>query len=219
MAEQLMIFGASGHGKVIADAAMAAGWSVLGFADDDPTRAASRVLGLPVTIGFAEALSRCRREGASLVFAIGDNGVRKRLFEEAIEAGVQLARVIHPRAVVAPSVTVGAGTVVFAGAVINPDSVIGQNVIVNTSASLDHDNRIGDHAHLSPGANLGGTVSVGEGTHVGIGACVKNNISIGSWSVIGAGSVVVKDLPSEVVAYGNPARVIRPNEQRHRDDS
>lgn len=210
MTRPVLVFGCGGHGKVVADAALAAGVRVLGFADDDPKWRGDAILGLPVlAIGIEAAAALCTTNSADLVLAIGENRQRALVFDKALALGMRMATVIHPSAVVAKSASLGAGTVVFAGAVINPDCRIGDDVIVNTTASLDHDNVVGMHAHISPGAVLGGTVSIGVGTHVGIGVSVRNNVTIGAWSVIGAGAVVVGDIPDDVVAYGVPARTIR----------
>jgi sugar O-acyltransferase (sialic acid O-acetyltransferase NeuD family) len=206
----LVIFGCGGHGKVVADAALAAGYDVLGFADDDPASRDDTILGLPVlAIGIEETRELCNARSADLVLAIGDNRRRAHVFDRALSFGLRMATIIHPSAVVAPTASIGAGTVVFARAVVNPDCRVGDDVIINTAASLDHDNVIGTHAHVSPGAVLGGTVVVGEGTHVGIGVSVRNNVTIGAWSVVGAGAAVVGDIPDDVVAYGVPARTIR----------
>lgn len=208
--KSIVVFGCGGHGKVVADAALAAGFRVLGFGDDNPALRGRATLGLAtIAIGIEETAAFCTAHSAALVFGIGDNQRRASTFERALELGVRAATVVHPSAVIAPSVELGPGTVVFAGVVINPDSRVAENVIVNTAVSLDHDNVIGAHAHISPGAVLGGTVSVGEGTHLGIGATVRNNVRIGAWSVIGAGAVVVRDVPDAVVSYGVPARAVR----------
>jgi sugar O-acyltransferase (sialic acid O-acetyltransferase NeuD family) len=204
----LVIYGSGGHGKVVADAAGAAGWDVRGFADDNPAKAGAAVLNVPVlAIGFAAGVAYCRRHGAAVVVALGDNRARRRVFSALVDAGITPATIIHPSAVIAPSATIADGTVVFAGAVINPDSHVGENVIINTGVTVDHDNQVHDHAHLAPGVHTGGTVSIGEGALVGVGASVRNNMAIGAWSVVGAGAVVVAAVPAGVVAYGNPARV------------
>ena len=211
MSAPLLIYGCGGHGKVVADAARAAGWDVIGFADDDAACAGLRVLDIPViATGQDAAIERCRERGASAVVALGQNAARRRAHAALLAAGVDLATVIHPAATVAPTASLGPGTVIFAGAVVNPDARIGANVIINTAASIDHDNVIGDHAHISPGAHTGGTVTIGEGTHVGIGAIIRNDIAVGAWTIIGAGAVVVRPIPDRVVAHGIPARVRRP---------
>lgn len=206
---RLLICGTGGHAKVVADAALSSGWEVLGFLDMDPSKAGGTQLGLPILAADEyQAVNICKERHARIVVAIGSNAVRKRVYETLCAGGLEVATIVHARAVVASSSPVGAGTVVFAGAIVNPDSRLGCNVIVNTAASIDHDNIIGDHAHVSPGAHLGGTVVVGEGTQVGVGATIRNNITIGAWSVIGAGAVVVKDVPERVVVFGVPAKVM-----------
>lgn len=213
MSKRLLIYGASGHGKVVLDAAEAASWEVLGFADDDPTKDGMELCGCSVVAcGLAETVNLAEHTETSVVVAVGSNKQRRRILETLSAAGVTIATVIHPDAVISETASIGRGSVIFAGVVVNADAKVGDNVILNTGATIDHDNVIGDHAHISPGANLGGTVSVGEETHVGIGATVSNNLSIGARSIIGAGAVVVRDIPDDVVAYGCPARVVRRNQ-------
>lgn len=210
MKQPLIVYGASGHGKVLIDAAFAQGWDVIGLADQDEDKRGADVLGVSViACSPEETVEVARKREAYVVLGIGDNATRRRILCELVAAGTEIGSIVHPSVVVARGVDIGAGTVVLAGAVLNPDAVIGRNCIVNTGATVDHDNRLGDHTHLSPGVHLGGTVHVGEGTHVGVGATVRNNITIGAWTVVGAGSVVIRDLPDRVVAYGCPARIGR----------
>lgn len=207
---KLIVYGASGHGKVVADAAQCAGWSVFGFADDDPKKENADILNWRVVAcGYENLVRVCTKEKATVIIGIGNNAARKRAFEKIVESGIELATIVHPKAIRSESVKIGQGTVVFAAAVINPDTKIGENAIINTSSSIDHDNVIGDHTHISPGVSLGGTVSVGEGSHIGIGSSIKNNINVGKWTVCGAGSVIVSNIPDCVIAYGVPAKVIR----------
>ena len=213
MSKKLVIFGASGHGKVVSDAARRASWMVLGFGDDDAAKIGLKVCGCPVIAGsLSETVRVARGSAADIVVAVGNNEARRRIHENLVAQGVPLATVIHPDAVISETASIGAGSVVFAGVIVNADARVGDNVILNTGAIIEHDNVIGDHAHISPGATLGGTVSVGEETHVGIGATIKNNLSIGARSIVGAGAVVVANIPDDVVAYGCPARVKRSNE-------
>jgi sugar O-acyltransferase (sialic acid O-acetyltransferase NeuD family) len=141
------------------------------------------------------------------VIGIGDNRLRARLFRQLRAQGEQVATVIHPRAVIAPDVTVGAGVVIFAGVVVNTGATIGENVVLNTGCTVDHHNIVADHAHIAPGAHLGGDVRIGEGAFVGIGATVMPQRSVGVWSVVGAGALVHRDVPDRVTAIGVPARV------------
>lgn len=209
MKHGLVVFGCGGHGKVVADAARLAGFDLLGFADDAVDLRGRTFAGLPVVaIGLDETAVFCTSNVSQVVIAVGTNAHRRRLYVEASARSLRVATVIHPRAAIAASATVGAGTVAFAGVVVNADAAIGEAVILNTGACVDHDNVVGPHAHLSPGVALGGAVSVGEGAHLGVGVSVRNNVSIGAWTMVGVGAAVVSDLPDDVTAVGVPARVV-----------
>lgn len=206
--QKVVVVGAGGHGKVVADIlklTLKQG-SILGFIDDNETARGSTVAGLPVLGGISELLELSRANPAIVaVIAIGDNAVRQKKAEEMGELGIGFTKAIHPGAVVAPGVTIGEGTVIMAGAVINTDTVIGRHVIINTSSSVDHDCVIKDFVHISPGSHLGGGVLVGEGAQVGIGAVALPYRRVGEGALVGAGAVVVKDIPPGVVAKGIPA--------------
>jgi len=193
------VLGAGGHAKVVIATLRAAGQEVAGVLDDDASRHGTTVLGVPVA-GPVE-----RATGGEAVVAIGDNAVRKRIAEALPD--VRWATAVHPSAVVHPSVTVGAGSVVFAGAVVQPEAHLGRHVIVNTGATIDHDSRLAEYVHIAPGANLAGDVQLDEGVFLGIGARVIPGVRVGAWTTVGAGGVVVGDLPGGVTAVGVPARV------------
>ncbi len=202
-------YGASGHGKVVADILALSGMELLGFVDDDASKRVAQLAGVPV-MEPAAALPNLLAAGASAIVTIGSNQVRMAKAGELEGLGFELATAIHPSAVVARDVTVGAGTVIMAGAIVNSGSRIGANVIVNTAATVDHDCVLADGTHISPGANLAGGVVVGDRSQVGIRACVIQSIRIGAGSIIGAGAVVIRDVPANVTAVGNPARILNP---------
>lgn len=207
----LVIWGAGGHASVVADVVRSSGAATIaGFLDDmNPRRHGTAFCGVRI-LGGHEQFEILRRDGvAHILVAIGDNSLRARVAEMAQAAGFALFTAVHPRAVVASEAGLGAGSVVMAGAVINPGARVGRNVIVNTGATVDHDCVLEDDVHISPGAHLAGAVRVGRATWIGIGAAVIQGLRIGERVVVGAGAVVVKDLPDAVVAYGNPARVVR----------
>jgi UDP-N-acetylbacillosamine N-acetyltransferase len=213
----LLVWGASGHAAVVADIVRLAGeFAVAAFLDDvSRVPEGTRFCGLPV-YGSRESLRTLRGEGIShVIIGIGNCAARLRLAEEARREGFELATAVHPRAVIAEGVSVGAGSVVAAGAVVNPFARIGENVIVNTCASVDHDTIVEDGAHICPGVRLAGRVRVCQGAWVGIGSSVIDGVRIGAGSIVGAGSVVVRDVPDGVLAYGVPAKVIR----KVRDDA
>jgi perosamine synthetase len=204
---KVFCYGASGHGKVVADILSLSGMELLGFVDDDRAKAGTRLAGVPV-MGTATALGDLLAAGAAAIVTIGCNQARTAKAGELRRLGFKLATAIHPSAVVARDVTVGEGTVIMAGAIVNSGSRIGANVIINTAASVDHDCLLGDGVHISPGANLAGGVVIGSHTHVGIRASVIQCIQTGADSIIGAGAVVIRDIPSGVTAVGNPARIL-----------
>lgn len=204
MNKQVIVIGAGGHGKVIADIARCCGDKVLGFLDDSPQRPEG-LCGFPV---LGEVKDYVNYLDAWFVIAIGNGKVRQRVAERL--KGVNWYTAIHPGAIVSPMETaIGEGTVVMAGAVVNPCAVIGKHCILNTGSSVDHDNRIGDYTHISVGAALAGTVTVGNTVWVGAGAVVSNNISICDDCMIGAGAVVVRNIEETGTYVGVPARKVK----------
>ena len=205
----LLIWGASGHARVVADIVLLNNeFELAGFVDDTAS-AADRFLGLPVYHGLGALRSLHNTEVTNVIVAIGNCAARIRIAETAASAGFHIVSAIHPKAIVASGVSIGEGTVIAAGAVINSGCVVGSNVIVNTGATIDHDSRIADGVHISPGVHLGGSVTVGAGSWLGIGAVVKDKVSIGAGTIVGAGAVVLSDLPDRVKAWGSPARVMK----------
>ena len=195
---RLIIIGASGHGKVVADIAVLNGYSDILFLDDDES--VKECAGWPVVGRSSEA-----PEGEIFV-AVGDPNTRKRLMGLYKERIIPV--LIHPQAVVAEDVEIGLGSVVMAGTVINPGARIGKGVIVNTSSSVDHDCVVEDFCHISVGVHLSGTVVVGTGAWIGTGAIISNNINICANCMIGAGAVVIKDIPVPGTYVGVPAKLI-----------
>lgn len=204
----IIIVGAGGHSKVVADAAARAGFSIRGFVDD---RANTAPLPDYRLIGSITDLANVRSlDGAvKFVVAIGDNRARMQVVEELALPTERYAAVIDPSAVVSRHASIAEGSVVLQGAIVNAGAEVGQHAILNTGCTIDHDCRIGDYTHVSPGANLAGGVVVGEGAHLGIGTCAIPGCSIGAWSVVGAGAAVVRDIPVKCVAVGVPAREVR----------
>jgi acetyltransferase EpsM len=207
---KVLIWGAAGHARVVADIIqLSTEYELAGFLDD--TRSApSRFLDLPVYRDILALPATLNSAVTNVIIAVGDCAARMRLAELAIANGFRLISAFHPRAVIAGDSSIGAGTVIAAGAVVNPGCVLGENVIVNTGATIDHDCRLGDGVHVSPGVHIGGGARVGSGTWLGIGSVVKDKVAIGAGVIIGAGSVVLKDIPDGVVAWGIPAVSMKP---------
>ena len=195
---KLIIIGASGHGKVVADIAALNGYKDIVFLDNDSSL--SSCAGYPV---LGPDTMTAELDG-DVFAAVGNAETRQKLMER--EAGRTFPILIHPNAVVAKGVEIGEGSVIMAGAVINPGARLGKGVIVNTSSSIDHDCVVGDYCHVSVGAHLSGTVVVGSGTWIGAGVTISNNVNICGDCMIGAGAVVIKDIDEPGTYIGVPAR-------------
>lgn len=203
MKKLLVIIGASGHGKVVADIAFKMKkWENITFLDDDADK--KTVLGFEVIGRTADAIKY--REVADFIVAIGNNELREKIQEHLVSDGSSLVSLIHTNAVIGIDVEIGIGSVVMAGVVINSSSRVGKGCIINTSSSLDHDCLIQDYVHISPGARIAGNVRVGKATWIGIGCNVNNNISICRNCKIGAGSVVIQDIDKPGTFVGVPVR-------------
>lgn len=200
---QVIVVGGGGHAKVVISSLRAQGYKICTVYDDDSAKWGQRLLGLPIA-GPIERLGEPDRHPA--VIALGDPLLRKQLAERYARDWIT---VIHPRAYVDDSVTIGPGSVVFAGAVIQPGTTIGSHCIINTSASVDHDCVLSDYINIAPGAHLASKVRVASGADLGTGANVIPGISIGEFSVVGSGATVIHDVPPYVTAVGCPARVIK----------
>jgi sugar O-acyltransferase (sialic acid O-acetyltransferase NeuD family) len=199
----LLVFGAGGHGRVVADAATAQGaWEQLRATDRDPARAGSLLLpGLPV-LPLADAVA----QGGAVHIAIGSAAARER---EAKAVGLPLASVFHPRASVSPHAGIGAGCFLAAQSVVAPGARLGTAVIVNHGAVVDHDVEVGEFSHVAPLAALGGNVRIGRRVLVGAGAKVLPGLRVADDVVLGAGAVVIADIGTPGVYAGVPARRVR----------
>lgn len=209
MSNSVIIIGASGHAKVIADIIEKSADKVVGFLDDN-------VAINTIVAGYTEfkvigKIKECeelqkKNPTYKFIIGIGNNKIRKEISQK-YKLNYYIA--IHPSAQIGLDVKIEEGTVVMANAVINPSAQIGKHCIINTGAIIEHDNIIENYVHISPRVALGGTVKVGENTHIGIGATVKNNIEICKNTIVGAGAVVVKNIEEEGTYVGVPARKIK----------
>lgn len=202
----LLIWGAGGHGKVVLDIARSTrSFNKIAFLDGDPLKTGTHFRGCPVF----EALTKLNSfKGMAFIAAIGDNHTRKKCYETAIKNGLSPVAVVHPSAIISPSVVIGSGTVIMPGVIINADTTIGDNCIVNSGSVIEHDCKIDAHVHISPRAVLCGGVRVEFLAHIGTGAVILPGAFIGEESILGAGSVVLKESPPHCTVVGVPAKVI-----------
>lgn len=202
----LLIVGAGGHGKVVADSAAEIGrWKKLAFLDD--RYPSLQRVGIWPVAGALENAPEIRHYYPDAVVAIGSGRRRLEVLEMLIEIGYRTPVIVHPTAFVSRFAELGGGTVVLPNAVIHTGAKLGVGCIVNTAATVDHDCTLEDGVHLSPGAHLAGEVHVGRCTWIGVGASIRNRTRIGSDAVVGVGAAVVSDLPDDVTAVGVPARI------------
>ncbi len=204
---RLAILGASGHGKVVAEAAESSDWETIEFFDDRWPSTTS--IGEWSIVGSTAELIESVRRFDGVVIAIGANIARWEKFRVLEAAGAHLVSIVHPAAIVSRSARLGAGSVVFAGVVVNAEASIGAAAIINTGATVDHDSRLGDAVHVSPGVHLAGGVEIGDRSWLGIGSCVRQRVRIGVDVVVGAGAVVIKDVRDGQTVAGVPAIPLR----------
>jgi sugar O-acyltransferase (sialic acid O-acetyltransferase NeuD family) len=212
MVKRVVIWGASGHAKVLAEFLAAGGRELVALVDNDPA-CVSPFPHLPLLLGEdgVRAWRRTNADEHEVLVAIGGQRGQDRLDIQRfmVAQGFSAATVVHPTAFVAANASLGAGSQVLAQAAVCVDVRLGAACIVNTAASVDHESVLGDGVHLAPGATIAGCVRIGDHTLIGTGSVVLPRIAIGRGCLVGAGSVVTRDLPDGVVAYGNPARIIR----------
>lgn len=206
MKENIFVFGASGHAKVVIDIIEQQGMYEIAFlTDDDPVLRGRVVYGYEVIGGKEELLASKINRG---IVAIGSNTARRAVGTWLTNSGFKLVRAVHPNAQLARGVLIGAGTVIMAGAVVNSDTNVGNGVIINTGASVDHDCTIGDYCHIAPGATLCGNVQVDKECFICAGATVIPNLTIGCNVTVGAGATVIRSIPDNMTVAGTPARVL-----------
>lgn len=206
----LLIIGAGGHGKVVADTAYETGqWEKIAFLDDRYLELKS-LLRWPILGSIAQA-PLFISEYSEAIVAIGNNSLRFELLQYFKELGFGLATILHPTAFVSQFAKIGTGSVVFAQAAINAGAQIGSASIVNTGAAIEHDCFIGNGVHISPGVHLAGEVKVGNYSWIGIGASVVQQISIGENVIVGAGAAIIASIPENTTVVGVPGRIIKGN--------
>jgi len=195
MSKSIYIYGASGHGHVVADIAISCGYEDIIFIDDGQNE-------------YPTFEDIKRTNTIPIAFGIGNNTIRAKLFEKVKNYDFDIVSLIHPGSIISPRVIIGKGTVVMPNVVVNAKATIGRGVILNTSCLVEHECVIDNFVHISPNVALAGDVKVGKSSHIGIGSCVIQGISIGCNCLIGAGSVVVNNYFDNVKAYGNPSKEV-----------
>jgi sugar O-acyltransferase (sialic acid O-acetyltransferase NeuD family) len=208
--QPVVVYGASRQGLVILQTLRCGTeYLVTGFLDDDPQKIGQTLQGLPVFGGAAWATQNAGH-GFGVIVAIGSNDARPLIGERMSSLGFPLVNAVHPGAQVMPGCTLGAGIFIAAGAVIVTGTVIEDHVVINTAASIDHDSRLMKGCQVASGVHTAGAVSIGRGAFIGVGAVLGPSVSIGAGAIVGAGALVLSDIPADTLAFGSPARPVRP---------
>ena len=174
---RLLVVGAGGHGRSVAEAAQLSGlFTVVGFLDD-ALPAGEMALGLPVH-GKVASMASHRGAADQAIVAIGNNAVRERLTQQLAEAGFALATVVHPRASVSPSAVVGEGSAIMAGAIVGTEARLGVGTIVNCGAVVDHHATIEDFGHLGVNASMAGGTVLGRSAWMQAGSALGYGVKV-----------------------------------------
>jgi sugar O-acyltransferase (sialic acid O-acetyltransferase NeuD family) len=207
---RLLLVGAGGHGRVVADLAECLGFETIDFADEQWPEI-SRNGAWPV-VGSIDDVAGLAGQYDAAIATSGKNAARLGIHRRLKDLAAAPPVLIHPSAVVSRHARLGSGSVVLANAVVNAFATIGEAAILNTACTVDHDCRLGDGVHVSPGAHLAGQVEVGDCAWIGIGASIRQRVRIGSETVVGAGSTVVSDIDAGATVFGSPARARAPKQ-------
>ena len=198
----IVVIGYGGHSYVVLETCTLLGISILGYCDYQEKKKNPYEL-----VYLGEESTELLRDKHWIV-GIGDNAVRRNVYDGIASCDTAVS-IIHPKAIVSTTASVGSGSFLGAGSIVNAMASMGKGSIINSGAIVEHECKLGDFVHIAPGAVLAGGVSVGNGSFVGANAVVRQNTSIGSNVTIGAGAVVVKDVPDNTVVIGNPAKALK----------
>ena len=183
MSKHVIVIGAGGHGRSVAEAILLLGRDeLIGFVDDGAD-ANAKVWTYPI-LGRTDSLHTLREHADAVVVAIGNNTVREKLHARAREVGFELLSVIHPTAFVSPTAALGSGCAVMAGAVVGTEAHLGEGVIVNCGATVDHHCRVGAFGHLGVNACMAGGSVLGHRAWMQAGAALGYGVKIAADTVL-----------------------------------
>lgn len=204
--QDVLLYGASGHCKVIIDCLDSVNIGVKGIFDDNSKQ--KTLFSIPVI----DSYDKNKYSDLPVIISIGNNLIRKKVSKKIEHL---FTTIIHSSASISPSAVLNNGSVIIHGAIVQSSTIIGKHCIINTAATVDHDCNLKDFVHISPNSTLCGNISVGEGAHIGAGATIIQGLNIGKWATVGAGAVVINDVPDYAVVVGCPARIIRFNKKEY----
>ncbi len=201
----MILYGARGQAKVIYDLILSNNQLLEYLIDDNPPEEFPHHL--PIYRPEENLL-----KDKKLIIAIGNNKIRERIAKE-VQSFCVFETMIHRSAYISRFTEIDEGTVIMPKVCINAEVKIGKHCIINTGAIIEHECIIEDFVHISPNATLAGNIKVKKGVHIGLGAQIVQGVVIGENAIIGAGAVILKDVPDNAVMVGNPAKVLKINNQ------
>jgi sugar O-acyltransferase (sialic acid O-acetyltransferase NeuD family) len=210
----LGIYGAGGFGKEVYDVACRQNtlnrcWDEIFFIDDYRENGSDFYLSKAFTL--PHVIKKFTKDNFEIVIAIGEPAVRIYLKNKLLENGIKLGIVVDPSAIISPTAKLGAGVIVTSDCIIASSVIIGENVAINVKSIVGHDVVLDNDVVLSSMVNIGGACNIGTGTYLGMGCLIKEGLDIGDEVIVGMGSVVHHNIPSRMIALGNPARPMREN--------
>lgn len=203
----LVVIGTGGHSRVVAETAQLLNYHIAGFIDLNFSGIKETILGIPV-LGGLETLMSLPSDFKYFV-AVGDNSIRKQVFDDMVRKGNSPVTLIHPSAIISAEVKVGLGTIICAGCIINTKAQICENTIINTGSIIDHETVIESDSHIAPGCKIAGRTKIGKQSFVGIGATIIDQIELGESVIVGAGSVIISDVPANSKIVGVPGKILQ----------
>jgi sugar O-acyltransferase (sialic acid O-acetyltransferase NeuD family) len=203
MSREVIIFGAGGHARSVADVMLSSSPDAHITFVDESAKPEEEIFGFDVVTNLdipAES------DGREYFVAIGNNGKRKA--QREILGQLATSEVLALDAHIGKDAEIGAGVFIGHAAYIGPLVKIGEGTIINTRALIEHEGEIGANSQISPGAIIAGRVKLGENVFVGIGARIIDGITVCSDVVIGASATVVESIESPGTYVGTPARIV-----------
>jgi len=212
--KKVVIVGAGGQSQAVLEAATLSNEDVeiIGYIDKNSNLHGKLLSGLPVfgDITALYELNSKKQIDAAFV-AIGDNYIRSKYIDILNNLGIDLISVIHPKAIISGSSTIGKGVYIGPGAIIGPQVVIEDYSLINMNCSIPHYNKIGKYVNISPNVAMGGGTTIGTHTFIGIGSSLVQYIDVGKHVIVGAGTVVINNVVDNVVIVGCPGKVLKAN--------
>jgi len=205
----MILIGYSGHGYVAQGVFLSAGVTVTGYCDNQ--KKDYNPFNLLYHGTEADALKKNIFKKENFFISIGNNAIRQKVYNFLADANILPANAVHRSAIIDASAHIAEnGVMIAANVTLNPLATINRGVICNTGCIIEHECIVGEFSHIAPGAILCGNVTIGSGTFIGAGSVIRQGISIGSNVTVGAGSVIVKNIPDNVLVFGNPAKIYMP---------